>query len=333
MKQLTVVFIAFIILVTVMSVDARRGLRRRLPLNKRKDIAQFTYEAAVKQLEYGRKLIERKKYKQAIDLFRKIVKKRPAAVVAAEAHFLIGEAYLKLGKYKKAFESYQKVIDKYPGYSDPEKVLERQFQIADLHYNSRGRKLLFLPIKVSASPEAAIEYYEKIIGNAPFSHYAEMAHYQIGRIYQKCKNYDEAIGAYEKLIQKFPSGQHLSEALYWLGQCHRHKAFGTRYDNVSLENSVYTFKRYCREFPQAERIEEVKAILNKLNREKAGEYYKIARFYEKQKKFPSAVIYYREIVENHPETKWAETARVHLEKIESSSFYKSEQKQKQNQTE
>jgi len=281
-------------------------------------------QKAEKLFQRAWKLMQQEEYGSARGKFRKITKKYSGSSLAAAAQFGLGETYYKQRKYKKAFKAYGKLIDEYPSFPDMEKALERQFEIAGVYYNNKPKKMPVLPVKVPAKRKPAIEYYEQMIAEAPFSHYAEQARYRIGRIYGDYNNHDEAMAAYEKFLEEFPHSELVPDVLYRLGRCCVAKTFGRRYDELSLKQAVIMFNTYLRRYPDGEKADEVKRTLAQLSEEAAYGNYRIARFYDDQKKYQAAKIYYLEIVKEHPDTKWAEIARARIQVIDSNSTEKPE---------
>jgi outer membrane protein assembly factor BamD (BamD/ComL family) len=60
---------------------------------------------------------------------------------------------------------------------------------------------------------------------------------------------------------------------------------------------------------------EAKKVLKELKEKKAQSLFKIAKFYERQKLYKSAVIYYEEIVKKYPKTSWAPKALERIEEL------------------
>ncbi|MBA7701599.1 Outer membrane protein assembly factor BamD [subsurface metagenome] len=291
-----------------------RPFDRYTPVEKS---AKPKQHSAATFFEDGERLMQNGEHKKAAKVFKKIVKKYPDNPVAVTAQFNVGEAFFKLRKYKKAFQAYQKLIDSHPGFSGLKDALKRQFEIAEIYYNNKPKKLPVVPVSIPANRRPAIEFYEKIIANAPFSSFSQISRYHIARVYNDSNKYDEAIAAYQRFIDHSPGNEHVPDALYRSGRCYEEKAFGTRYDEVSLKKAVGIFNNYLKRFPRGERSDEVKQTLKRLYEKQARENYEIGLFYEKQLKHKSAKIYYQTVLDNHPNSVWAKNARNRLQKLES----------------
>ena len=281
------------------------------------DELELSEQKAMKLYQKTIELMQKKEYGRARGKYKKITKKYPDSSLSAAAQFGIGETYYYQYNYKKAFAAYRKLLDKHHSFPDMEKALERQFKIAGTYYDNKPKKLPVLTVKVPAKRRPAIGYYEDIIREVPFSKHAETSRYRVGRIYDDYNNYDEAIAAYTKLLEEFPKSKMAPDALYRLGRCYVGKTFGRRYDELSLEQAVIMFSTYLRRYPNGEKAAEIKRTLGQLDERAAYGNYEIALFYDKKKKYKSARIYYLTIVNDFPDTEWADVAAARVTKIDS----------------
>jgi outer membrane protein assembly factor BamD len=273
-------------------------------------------------------LMRKEEYGNARGKYKKITKKYPDSSLSAAAQFGTGETYYHQRNYKKAFEAYSKLLNKHHSFPDMETALERQFEIAGMYYNKKPKKLPVLTVKVPAKRKPAIGFYEEIIREVPFSKHAETARYRVGRIYDDYNNYDEAIAAYVKLLEEFPNGKMAPDALYRLGRCYVGKTFGRRYDELSLEQAVIMFATYLRRYPDGEKAVEIKRTLGQLDERAAYGNYEIALFYDKKKKYMSAKIYYLTIINDFPDTQWADVAVVRVNTIDAIESEKTKNQEK-----
>ena len=292
------------------------------------DEFKLSEQKAEKLYQKAVELIQKEQYGSARGKYKKITKKYPDSSLSAAAQFGIGETYYYQRKYKKAFEAYRKLLDKHNSFPDMDKALERQFDIAGIYYDKKPKKLPVLTVKVPARRKPAIGFYEDIIREVPFSKHAETSRYRVGRIYDDYNNYDEAIAAYTKLLDEFPKSKMAPDALYRTGRCYVGKAFGRRYDELSLEQAKIMFSTYLRRYPDGEKAIEIKRTMAQLDERAAYGNYEIALFYDKKKKYKSARIYYSTIINDFPDTQWADVAVARVRKIDVIEAEKPENKDK-----
>ena len=68
--------------------------------------------------------------------------------------------------------------------------------------------------------------------------------------------------------------------------------------------------------PQSELTDEARQIIDKLKYKEAQNAYNIGQFYEARRMPGSAAVYYRDIIQNYPETEWAQKSQERLNEIE-----------------
>jgi outer membrane protein assembly factor BamD len=68
------------------------------------------------------------------------------------------------------------------------------------------------------------------------------------------------------------------------------------------------FEEFVKEHPDAVLSEEAEKNIEQLQDKEAEGNYNIARFYERQKQFSAAKIYYQDLIERYPESAWAAKA-------------------------
>ncbi len=164
--------------------------------------------------------------------------------------------------------------------------------------------------------EKAIEIFIKIIENIPYSSYADNAQFMIGSCYKKLEQYNEAVEAFQKLTQEYPASDLTEKAKYEQAQCMYLASLKADYDQEPTDEAIQEFKKYSLKSLDKELKIEADQTIALLEEKKAASIFKSAEFYEKQKKYKSARIYYHEILEKYPETSYALLAKIRLEYID-----------------
>ena len=154
---------------------------------------------------------------------------------------------------------------------------------------------------------------KKIVENSPFGEYADKSTYKMAECYRRLRRYDQAIEAYEKVIKDYPESDLVSEAKYQLAYTRYEASLDPEYDQETTEEALREFKKISKTTAVPAVAEEAEAALRELRSKKAGNAIKIAEFYERQKKYQSAIIYYKDIVSKYPDTKEGEKAREKIE--------------------
>jgi outer membrane protein assembly factor BamD len=255
------------------------------------------------QLDWAMGFYMAKDYDKAIAEFKKLIKYYPNSSQACDSQYFIGRAYEDLSKFYEAFLAYQKVIDIYPYTQKVEEVIERQYRIGELYFVGRREKVL--GISFASSPGRALEIFQKVVENAPYGKYAAASQYKTGIILRKLGRFDEAKQAFLKLAKNYPDSVFAKEAKYQIGLSGYKTAPKTDYSQEETDASLNEIDAFIKENPQSPLQEDARKILVDLRDKKAESLYKTAQFYERQKYFGSATIYYEDIINNYSDTTWA----------------------------
>lgn len=250
-------------------------------------------------------------YKQAIAEFEKLIANYPLSKLASESQFYLGLIYEKQGEYYKAFENYQLVIDKYPFTERVEEIVEREYRIANLFYT--GEKAKLFGIAILPAKTQAIEIFGKVVENAPYGKYADMAQYKIGLIHLELKDYVNAALAFKEIVEDYPKSPLVDDAKYQIAMCAAGATSGPEYNEEDTDKAIKEFRDFVKRYPDSQMEQEASHFISELENQKAQNSFNIAQFYERQGSLESATIYYEEIIEKYPESEWAAKA---LEKLQ-----------------
>lgn len=276
-----------------------------------KDIVKESPKA---QWEYAKELEKKGEYNNTIRAYKSLIKAYPTSPLAARSQEKIAWCYEHEGQLYEAFKTYQKLIENYPKEIDFDSILKKQYHIGKLFVAGKKRKLWKIPIVPAI--DKGIEILQTIVNNAPYSEIAPQAQFKIGLAYKKTGKLTEAIEAYNKVVREYSDTPWYEESLYQVGVCNYKKSRGSSYDQAAAKEAIITFQRFLKEFPQSKHIPKVKITLQTLEGRQAKGILEIARFYEKHKHHPAAILYYKELIEKFPKTMEAAEAKKRLDKLE-----------------
>ena len=274
-------------------------------------------ETPQEQFDWAMSFFESEDYKKAIAEFEKLIKHYPLSKLASEAQFYLALSYENTGEYYRAFENYQLVIDKYPYTERVDEIIEREYSIANLFFTGQKAKMLGMAI-LSAKPKA-IEIFTKVVENAPYGKYADIAQYKLGQCHMEMKDYINAALAFKEIIENYPKSPLTDDAKYQIAICAADSATGPEYNEEDTDKAIKEFKDFVKRYPDSNMEKEARNFINNLENQKAQNNFSIALFYEKQHNLTSAVIYYKEILDQYPETEWAAKALERLQVIRKES--------------
>lgn len=265
------------------------------------------------QYEWGMYFFKQNEFNRAADELVRLVRYYPDSILAPEALYYAGRAYEEVGKYYHAFLKYQETVENYPYTERMDELIRREYNIANIFQENKGPMILDIPLTLSL--ERATTIYAKVVENSPFGEYADKALYNLGACYRASHKYNEAIDTYEKLIKDYPDSKLNDEAKYQLAYTKYEASLGPEYSQEGTEKALAELKRITHTVDSPEIDKEAEEKIRQLKERRAESDLEVAKFYENQGKYRSALIYYREIIGKFPETKAGQYAKGRIETI------------------
>ena len=251
---------------------------------------------------------------KAFDTYRSVVKKFPLTTSAAMGQYKVGAIQKSKGEWVKAFDSYQDFVDNYKQSSAFDAAIASQFEIAKASQTGEHKET-FIGISRKVQRSEVLKMYQSIIDNAPYSEYAPQAQYALGEVLEKDGKSNEAIAAYKKVVADHPDSKLAADAQYRVGVLGS-KAIEKGSRNIeNVERSREAFEDILLGFEDDARREEAQSRVVEFTELEAQKALDIGKFYEKQKKYNSAALYYRRVAGSSSTTASAE-ATDRLAKIQ-----------------
>ena len=251
--------------------------------------------------------------KRAISAYKTIVKKYPKDALAPGAGFRTAELLEQTHNYLNAAEAYRYIVERYPTSPRFDEAIEGQFRIGEMYLN--GKKIKFLGLSVANSLDHAVEIFASIIRTAPYGKYTARAQYDIGRAREKEGANDAAIQAYQAVIEKFPNSAVAADAQYQLAYIWFRAAREGTKDIAAANNARTAFQDFLFRFPNSEKAAQARADLALLDKKQTSTSLDIAKYYDKQKYYRAAVIYYNEVIRQQPGSVESEKAQQRLDQL------------------
>ncbi len=268
-------------------------------------------ETPKEQLDYALEFYEGEDYKKAVIELNKLIKNYPKAREAAEAQYYLGVVLEKENRLMEAFNAYQTVIDKYPFSERSAEIVKRQYEIGLEVMEGRGRKNKIIKMIVGGDYDV-VHIFRTVIKNSPYGPFAAPAQYRIGLYLMEKQLYQEARDEFEKVINDYPDSEWVKAAQYQIAVADAERSSDSSYDQKVTQAAVKEFEEFVKTYPDAELSDEAKEKINELREKEAENHFKIAKFYEKHKKYDAARIYYNIVLEKFDDTALAPKA---LEKV------------------
>lgn len=266
------------------------------------------------QFEYALNFYKARNSHAALKELKKLLKCYPLSKEAPKAQYYIGRIMEDLGSLYDAFQAYQKVIDTYPYTDLVDEVIEREFKIGEAFLS--GRKIKVIGAWKIPAKDKAIEIFKAVSDNAPFGKYADLSKFNAGLAYKDIADYSNAMQMFKDVIDRYPNSKIIDKARYQLAECSKLLTLKPAYDQTPTTLARKEFEDFVKKHPDNKSADEAKQIADKLKLREAENAYGIAMFYEKRKALDSAIVYYKDVIANYPETEWAKKAQERLDEIE-----------------
>lgn len=265
------------------------------------------------QFDSAKGLYDIKSYEDAKREFKKLLKSYPKSSEAAEGQYYLGLIEEAQGNLYEAFQAYQKVIDKYPFSQRIQEIIEREYKIGETFMAGAKRKTLGLALPVE---NPAVEIFTKVVENSTYGPLAAKAQYKLGLVLKGLGQYYEAEDAFNKVISNYPDSEWAPAAKFQIASTRAAVSRSPDYDQGATKDAKQKFEEFIQEHPDAVLSRQAEDNIQQLRNKEAEGSYNIAGFYEKQRDYKAAEIYYNDIINNYPDSLWAAKALARLQIIE-----------------
>jgi len=147
----------------------------------------------------------------------------------------------------------------------------------------------------------AIEYFQEVIDNYPYSDFAILAELQIADIHFERAEYEEASSYYHDFVELHPNHAKVSYALYRNGLCSYNQMRASDRDQAPTREAVAQFKALIERYPQSEMAADAAVRLHECEDRLARQDIDIADYYYSQRAWYAAARRYRAALKDFPE--------------------------------
>ena len=177
--------------------------------------------------------------------------------------------------------------------------------------------MLFGLLPGFAQRDKAIEYFETILANAPYSDYAPLSLMNVARGHQKQGNIADAVDALDRMINNYSQTLLAPDAYLKLAQTHASLVDGPYYDQGATKESITYFTDFMLLFPSDANIAGAEKGLDGMKTMLAESKIRMADFYfYKRSNFRAARVFYNEAITAYPESAIALKAKARLVEVE-----------------
>jgi outer membrane protein assembly factor BamD len=250
---------------------------------------------------------------RAVRAYKTLVRRHPKDALAAGSLFRAAELQEQLQKYIQAAESFRFVVELYPSSPRFDEAIEAQFRIGEIYLN--GKKLKVLGVPFGNALDKAVDIFAAVVRTAPYGKYTARAQFDIGLAREKQGLNDAALQAYQAVVDKFPTEPVAADSQYQIGYIWFTAARSGTKDVAATKNAKTAFQDFLFRHPNSEKAPQARANLGLLDRKEITSSFQVAKFYDKQKNYRAAVIYYNEVIRQQPGSTESERAKKRIDQL------------------
>lgn len=151
------------------------------------------------------------------------------------------------------------------------------------------------------------------------SNVAQDAQYYLAEANFKNKRYLVAASEYERFTLLYPDSPRREIADLNIARCYFELSPRYKLDQTYTMQAIENFNIFLSRYPNSENRDEAIASIDALREKLAQKIYSAAEFYRRTQRYEAAVLTYGEVIDQYPETAWAEQSLV--EQMESYILY------------
>ena len=278
------------------------------------NLQRLPMETPELQLVHARGLMLEGRYREAMRETEKFMDFYGDSDLADQNQFLRGEITERRGRYLQAVNEYQQVVANYPGSDLHEDVIDRQYAIGDrLFQEGLENQERWFTFFRNRPMRQAIEVYNTVIDNQPFTPAAAEAQYKVGLCKFTLGEYTEAAFEYRRVIEDYSGSEWVADASHGLVQCYYRASRPPAYDQTPSRMTITAIDRFRSQFPNDERLEGMEEKRQEMRERMAEQRVRTAEYYEGRRQFESARIYYQIVVDEFGDTAAAAEAQQWLD--------------------
>ena len=161
-----------------------------------------------------------------------------------------------------------------------------------------GGKILW--VFNSADNAEAVESFQQIIDNYPYSEHAVLAELKIADAYYADGKYDEALSYYRDFSELHPQHERVPYTLHRAAQCHYQQSRSPDRDQTATIESLKYLDQLITRYPHSAEAREAEETWKELRTKLAQHDMQIADYYMDRDEYQSAADRYRGVLNKYP---------------------------------
>lgn len=142
------------------------------------------------------------------------------------------------------------------------------------------------------------------------SNYSRDAQYYLGESYYKSNQYILAASEYERFMSYYPQDPRREGVEFKLAMCYYEQSPRYRLDQSNTLKAIELFQLFNNKYPDSEFVIESADHINELRNKLAHKILRSAEFYLRIEEYKAATIYFDQVIDQYPESDFAEEALI-----------------------
>ncbi len=169
---------------------------------------------------------------------------------------------------------------------------------AEAHEKLEG--LSILGVYTYVDYEEAIETFQAIVDNYPYSDYAIRSELQIADAYFESNKFEEALSYYRDFADLHPQHEKVPYTLWRAALCHERRVLEAQRDQSATRDAIVFLDRLLLQHPHSEYTERAEKLWRELQTTLAENVEGIADFYFERGEYEAASERYRALLNEYP---------------------------------
>jgi outer membrane protein assembly factor BamD len=165
----------------------------------------------------------------------------------------------------------------------------------------------------------AARAFETVVSIGRGTDLGQQAQYLLAESYFNDRRYLLAASEYDRYASFYPRSERRQDVDFKAGLCYYMLSPRYRLDQSYTRQALERFRLFNSRYPNSERVQDASQYITQLRNKLARKQYEAAEFYKRTDRFNAAIVYYDLVLDNYPESEWAEEALV--DKIEAYILY------------
>lgn len=165
----------------------------------------------------------------------------------------------------------------------------------------------------------AARAFETVVSIGRGTDLGQQAQYLLAESYFNDRRYLLAASEYDRYASFYPRSERREDVDFKSALCYYMLSPRYRLDQSYTQQALERFRLFNSRYPNSDRVVDSSQYITQLRNKLARKQYESAEFYKRTERYSAAIVYYDLVLDNYPESEWAEEALV--DKIEAYILY------------